>query len=122
MAAAARNPKKAGTRRPETCGEKTKFGDFVLGYRLFGDDFVVFEGGDLEDTTSWLQYTALRKNASDAPGKPWVIKEKPDPVFATVRTGAGGEDVFVIFSTSFGGASEAGLYVHGPLSSRAPAP
>ena len=98
--------------RPESCGERTKFGDYVFGYRLVGDDFVVFEGGDAEDTTSWLQYNRLQKTPSATPALPRVIKEHPDPTRDVVSIAG---QTWVMFSVSMGAAGETGLYLHGPL-------
>jgi hypothetical protein len=103
--------------RPETCGDRTKFGDFVFGYRLVGSEFVVFEGGDLDDTTSWLQYTPLGPRPGGGSFLPTVIKEHPDPSLDVVRLGA---ETWVLFSVSQGDAADRGLYLHGPLRTGAP--
>jgi hypothetical protein len=98
--------------RPETCGDRVKFGDFVGWYTLIGDQFVVFDGGDLEDTTRWLQYTSL-KPPPGASATPLVIQERPDGVVALVH--ADGK-VWTLFAT--GGVdspSPPALYLHGPL-------
>jgi hypothetical protein len=103
--------------RPQACDDKKKFGDYVAWYALVGEDFVVFEGGDFDDTTTWLQYTPLKLTA----GPPWppavVIKEHPDPGVSVVRTSAG---TAVLFSVSRGSADEIGLFLHGPLKTPAP--
>jgi hypothetical protein len=106
--------------RPETCGDRVKFGDFVFSYRLVDEDFVVFEGGDLQDSTSWLEYTPLGPSPGGAPVYPAVIKERPNPMVDVLRAGpppaeGARRDAYVVFSTSQGGAAEEGLYVHGPL-------
>ena len=100
--------------RPETCGDRVKFGDFVGWYTLIGDQFVVFDGGDLEDTTRWLQYTSLKPPAG-VRATPLVIQERPDGVVALVE--ADGK-FWTLFAT--GGMDPAALYLHGPL--RHPAP
>lgn len=102
--------------RPETCAEKTKFGDFVFRYRVVGDEFVVFEGGDLGDTTSWLQYSPLRQGSSGQLS-PRVIKEHPGESLEVLKLGS---QVWVLFSISQGDATEVGLYLHGPLQSAQP--
>ncbi|MES1205248.1 MAG: hypothetical protein ABUS79_04860 [Pseudomonadota bacterium] len=99
--------------RPDNCGGKTKFGDYVLGYQLVADDFVVFQGGDFDDSTSWLQYASLRENAAGAAVLPAVIKQNPDITFSAFKDA--GAAAWVVFSLSGGDASENGLYIHGPL-------
>jgi hypothetical protein len=91
-----------------------KFGDFVGWYTPVRDEFVVFDGGDLEDTTRWLQYTSL-KPAPGAVATPLVIQERPDGVVTLVE--AEGK-VWTLFAT--GGMDPPALYLHGPL--RHPAP
>jgi hypothetical protein len=92
--------------RPEDCTQKTKFGDYVIGYSLVGDDFVVFNGGDVEDRTSWLQFTPL---GNGAPILPTIIVESPS---TSSRIGSG-ESTFVLYTLSSPG--DAGLYAFGPL-------
>jgi hypothetical protein len=82
-----------------------------------GSEFVVFEGGDLDDTTSWLQYTPLGPRPGGGSFLPTVIKEHPDPSLDVVRLGA---ETWVLFSVSQGGAADQGLYLHGPLRTGAP--
>ncbi len=100
--------------RPDTCGDRVKFGDFVGWYTPVRDEFVVFDGGDLEDTTRWLQYTSL-KPAPGVVATPLVIQERPDGVVTLVE--AEGK-VWTLFAT--GGMDPPALYLHGPL--RHPAP
>jgi hypothetical protein len=97
--------------RPETCGDKTKFGDYVLGYHLFGDELVAFEGGDRADSTSWLQYTAIRHLPEEPMPLPVVVKEHPD---ATLNVFAVEGDTWIVFAVQEGDP-DSGLYLHGPL-------
>jgi hypothetical protein len=101
--------------RPDTCGDKVKWGDYVAWYVLLGDQFAVFEGGDIGDTTTWLEYTPLGGD----PLPPWapatVVKEHPDPALGIFKTGAG---TFLVFSVSTGPDAERGLFLHGPLKGR----
>lgn len=98
--------------RPEDCGARTKFGDYVLGYRLVAEDFVVFVGGDLADSTDWLQYTRLQASPNAGVRGPMVIQEHPDDVIDVVRDDAG---TWILFTVSEGTAADQGLYIHGPL-------
>jgi hypothetical protein len=102
---------------PETCGGRVKFGDFVGWFVPVRDQFVVFDGGDIDDTTRWLQYTST-KPAAGAAATPIVIQERPDGIVSLVE--AEGK-FWVLFAT--GGVdspSPPALYLHGPL--RHPAP
>jgi hypothetical protein len=88
-----------------------KFGDYVTQYRLVGDDFVVFDGGDSQDQTSWLQYTQLANDDTGAVPSPTIITEHPD----TVAIVASGGDTFVVYTRLTDVPSEAGVYLFGPL-------
>jgi hypothetical protein len=95
--------------RPEDCSQKTKFGDYVTSYSLVGDDFVLFNGGDVEDRTTWLQFTPLGKEPTMTPLLPTIIVENPS---TSARIGSG-ESTFVLYTLSSPG--DAGLYAFGPL-------
>lgn len=97
--------------QPETCGDKTKFGDYVLGYSLFGDQYVVFEGGEFEDTTSWLQYTRIRLDGTQPLPLPVVVKEHADSHVGIFTAGGETWMVFHVWQTD----PAAGLYLHGPM-------
>jgi hypothetical protein len=103
--------------RPENCGDKIKWGDYVAWYALDGDDFVIFEGGDAADSTSWLQYTPLSRSPQAPWPSPTMIKEHPEPGLAIVRT-AGAS--WILYSVSMGDPAGRGLYLHGPLRRAAP--
>jgi hypothetical protein len=98
--------------QPDGCGDQVKWGDFVSWYILDGDDFVIFEGGDIGDTTSWLEYTSLA--GSTRP--PWptakVVKEHPDPAVGVVKMAGG---TYLVLSVSAGKPEDTGLFLHGPL-------
>jgi hypothetical protein len=92
----------------QDCSEKRKFGDYVTGYTILGDDFIVFTGlasKEGDDDADLLQYTPLgpapsplpRTVARDVTG--YSILRHPAPWL--VFTGGDGE--------------QAGLFVHGPL-------
>jgi hypothetical protein len=98
--------------RPD-CEGKVKFGDFVLWYTLVGDEFVLFDGGDLDDSTSWLQYTSLKPGAG--PSRPMVVQERPEGIVGVAQIESA---VWTLFSA--GGPQAPALYLHGPL--RHPAP
>jgi hypothetical protein len=98
--------------RPESCGDKVKFGDFVAWYTLLGDDFAIFEGGDLADSTTWLEYTPLGARAAPPWPSPTIIAEHPDPAIGVVRAGAG---TWLLFSVSKGEPANVGMFLHGPL-------
>ena len=97
---------------PATCGDKVKFGDFVSWYTPLGDDFVVFEGGDLADSTTWLEYTSLRPARAGAPNLPRLIQERPDGIVGVVATGA---SIWTLYGVASADDKVAGLYLHGPL-------
>jgi hypothetical protein len=103
--------------RPEDCGDKIKWGDYVAWYALDGDDFVVFEGGDAADSTSWLQYTPLSRSPQEPWPSPIVVKEHPEPGLAIVRTAG---QSWILYSVSQGDPGARGLYLHGPLRRAAP--
>jgi hypothetical protein len=103
--------------RPEDCGEKIKWGDYVAWYVLDGDDFVIFEGGDAADSTSWLQVTPLSRSPRDPWPSPTVINEHPEPGLGIVHT-AGAS--WILYSVSRGDPAARGVYMHGPLRRRAP--
>ena len=77
---------------------------------------VVFEGGDRDDSTSWLQYTPLKKVPGGPNPSPAEIKERPNS-FAPVGVGA---ESWVLFSVSEGDEADHGLYLHGPLRAASP--
>lgn len=93
------------------CGGLVKFGDWVLGYSLHRD-FVVFEGGDEADSTSYLQYARLPAKDGTSSVTPLVVVEHPRYPLPTVDLDQGG---YVVFAGQFGTPGVAGLYLHGPL-------
>jgi hypothetical protein len=95
---------------PQTCGDKVKFGDFVGWYVPLGDDFVLFEGGDLDDSTRWLEYTSLRAGAG--PNHPKVVQERTDGIVGILQAAG---SVWTLFGVGGTDATGAGLFVHGPL-------
>jgi len=97
--------------RPEDCTAKTKFGDYLAYYRLIGDDFVVFEGSDADDSTNWLEYTPLAKGASEKTLLPTIIVGHPE-TFTTIVSGG---KAFVLYSVARDGGFDGGLYLFGPL-------
>jgi hypothetical protein len=101
--------------RPESCGDKTKFGDFVAWYTLLDDDFVIFEGGDLADSTTWLEYSPLRVRADQPVPSPAIIVEHPDPALGVVRTAAGTWLLFTVSRAEPADAAKLGMFLHGPL-------
>ena len=102
---------------PSTCGEKAKFGDWVLGYTISGD-FLVFEGGDAEDSTSYLNYTRLPRAATSPPVIPLIIVEGPKYPFVTLPDG---DATYVVYTAPNDESDSQGLFVHGPLEEGLPA-
>jgi hypothetical protein len=96
--------------RPEDCGTKTKYGDYVTEARVVGDEFVVFDGGNEDDSITWLQYAPLLKDATATPPSPTIIAEHPDTV-SVMKSGSATYVVYTIADT----ARETGVYVFGPL-------
>jgi hypothetical protein len=96
--------------QPETCGEKTKFGDFVRWYVPMRDDFVIFEGGDLADSTTWLEYTSLGLPTAGVPRNPRIVCEHPDGITGIVESAG---SLWLLFGS--GAADGGALYLHGPL-------
>lgn len=93
------------------CGNLVKFGDWVLGYSLH-QDFVVFEGGDEADSTSYLQYARLPPADGPSLVTPLVVFEHPrypTPVLDLVQGS------YIVFAGGFGTPAVSGLYLHGPL-------
>ena len=103
---------------PSTCGQRAKFGDWVLGYSVVGE-FVVFEGGDAEDSTSYLNYTRLPRAATSPPVIPLVVEESPGYPFVTL---ADGDGTYIVYTASKDKPDRHGLFVHGPLEAGLPAP
>ena len=97
--------------QPESCGGRTRFGDFVFQYSLVGNDFVVFQGGDLADSTSWLQFTPLGPEPDGRAPSPRIIKEHPTDAWAVVEVGGKNWVLFAVEAEQ----PETGLYLHGPL-------
>jgi hypothetical protein len=98
--------------QPSGCGERVKWGDYVAWYILDGDDFVIFEGGDIGDTTTWLQYTSLAGPSTTPWPTAMVVREHPDPAVGVVKLEGG---TFLVFSVSAGKPEDTGLFLHGPL-------
>ena len=97
--------------RPEDCAKKTKYGDYVTGYGVVGDDFVVFHGGDVDDQTSWLQYAPLVADTSTKAPSPTIIVENPGSVSVT----GSGDSTFVVYTKAGDTTADPGLYLFGPL-------
>jgi hypothetical protein len=96
---------------PTNCQAKAKFGDWVLGYAVAGD-FVIFEGGDEADSTSYLQYARLPNDPTVAEVTPLVVHEGPKYPFLAL---ADNESTYIVFARSGDTAEQQGLFVHGPL-------
>lgn len=93
------------------CSNLVKFGDWVLGYSLHRD-FVVFEGGDEADSTSYLQYSRLPATSGQSLITPLVVYEHPRnpmPVLDLDKSS------YIVFAGNFGKPAAPGLYLHGPL-------
>ena len=75
-------------------------------------DFVVFEGGDEADSTSYLQYARLPAQDGTSSVTPLVVVEHPRYPLPTVDLEQGG---YIVFAGQFGAPAVAGLYLHGPL-------
>jgi hypothetical protein len=93
------------------CSNLVKFGDWVLGYSLH-QDFVVFEGGDEADSTSYLQYARLPSAAGTSLVTPRVVFERPRYPTPTLALS---QNSYVVFAGDFGTPPAPGLYLHGPL-------
>jgi hypothetical protein len=96
--------------RPDDCSQKTKYGDYVTIAGVVGDDFVVFTGGDAQDSTAWLQFSPLVGDGSVETPAPTIIVEKPA---SAARTSAA-EGTFVLYTKPAEG--DQGIYLFGPLS------
>jgi hypothetical protein len=94
---------------PTTCERQVKFGDWVLGYMLSGD-FVVFEGGDEADSTSYIQYA--RWSTAGNTLTPLVVAEHPRHPFLTLREG---DATYIVYALVGDAPESQGLFVHGPL-------
>jgi len=103
---------------PDTCQQKVQFGDWVLGYSLSGD-FVVFEGGDEADSTSYIQYARWTAGAAPASLTPLVVAEHPRGPFLTLREG---DATYIVYMLAGETPESQGLFVHGPLETGFPAP
>ena len=103
---------------PATCQSKVKFGDWVLGYSL-SRDFVIFEGGDEADSTSYLQYAKLPTDPTVTAVTPLVLHEGPRYPFLALEEG---QSTFIVHARSGDTPEEQGLFVHGPLEDSAPLP
>ncbi len=101
---------------PNTCEQQVQFGDWVLGYSLSGD-FVVFEGGDEADSTSYIQYA--RWSTPTDTLTPLVVAEHPRHPFLTLREG---DATYIVYTLAGETPETQGLFVHGPLEQGAPAP
>lgn len=99
---------------PATCEARTKFGDWVLGYSVSGD-YVFFEGGDSEDSTSFLQYARIPVEAPPEQVTPLVLLEHPRYPFLSLETQGA---TYLLYA----GPADApeGLFVHGPLEAALP--
>lgn len=102
---------------PETCQQKVQFGDWVLGY-LLTSEFVVFEGGDEADSTSFLQYARWSASAATDTLTPLVVAEHPQRLL-TLHEGAA---TYLVYTRGGDSPESQGLFVHGPLETGFPAP
>lgn len=97
---------------PETCGDPQKFGDYVTGFFPVGDDFVVFEGTDSQDSAYHLQYARLATDRTAPRTLPKLIeRDVDDSVAAITRDGA----THVLYAVSRDDAQTRGVFLHGPL-------
>ncbi len=99
----------------ETCGERVKFGDFVRWYTVLGDDLVLFEGGDLDDSTRWLEYTSLRASPAGTPNHPRVIQERTDGIVSVLRNKGAAWAIYTVGGPEAPPGATPGLFAHGPL-------
>jgi hypothetical protein len=93
------------------CEGLVKFGDWVLGYSLHRD-FVVFEGGDEADSTSYLQYARFPAGPGQSLLTPLVVYEHPRYPTMTLDLE---QSSYIVFAGDFGAPAVSGLYLHGPL-------
>jgi hypothetical protein len=99
--------------KADTCQDRAKFGDFVRWYSVLDDEFVVFEGGDLDDSTRWLEYSSLRTTAG--PNSPRVIQERTDGIVGILRAGSAAYTLYAVGGPEAPKDATPGLFLHGPL-------
>jgi hypothetical protein len=95
--------------RPDACSQKTKYGDYVTLAAVVGDEFVVFTGGDANDSTAWVQFAPLVGAGSTETPSPTIIVEKPTSVARTTTP----DGTFVLYTNRDEGGP--GIYSYGPL-------
>jgi hypothetical protein len=95
---------------PGDCQQKTKFGDWVLGFSLI-DDFVYFEGGDEADSTSYLQYARIPSGPTSGTVTPLVIMQNPRYPLVGLHLG---DAAHLVYASALD-AEQPGLFAHGPL-------